>query len=223
MTELTYTDMIGIRDLVGEDDFNRLQTALLDKFPFYSKCFGEIVPDPSVYPDAIVCVFCHPLGLEIEYDEPNDLIFCEYDLDEEVDKSYIDILREHINVTGASLPASAYFMSLEPLIYDMLPYELENKGVVFHKHKDKTGAVNYIYYNTGEVLFSSDHNPDRKDLSKQNVVYTGNPDFTEIDLYKSTVDTKFDEVGLFLTLLNSDMYLEEIKNHISSCLMEELW
>lgn len=223
MTQLTYSDMIGIQDLVGENIFNDLQSVLFQKHPFFSKCFGEIQPDESVYPEKIMCIFHYPLGIDVDCDDPKNLVFFEYDYDEDVDKDYLDILVEHLELTKQGLPSLCHFMSLEPLIFDMLPNELHNDGRVYHKHKDKTGSVNYLHYNTGDVLIYSEHDPKLEDFTKQNTVYLNNSDFTEEEMFKSTVNSQFDEVSLFIIFLNMNLYIDEIKDHISNYVKEELW
>lgn len=195
-TDLSYAANEELRKHLGDELFFDIANVSSFRYPFHCKVVGEVTVDKSLAKEPLRAILYGTPSMEEDESNVVEEIYLETD-----DFTYEELYDKHMELTENPPLFEAKYVSLDPILWDLLPPQILHKGSQYSKYKDSAGAVNYISLgkDVTKVLFAvktpeEEKTKDEKSIEKAYQEFNS----TDGDIAATNIGT---EISCLLSLL----------------------
>ena len=208
-TDISYAANEEIRKHLGDELFYKVVDINSSLYPFHCKIIGDLIVHESISKEPLkATAYATP---NIETDE--QYIVEELDIEHYADGlSYDEVHDQNVLVSGEPPAFQGKYISIDPIIWELLPPQVLFEGYQYYKYKDSSGSVNYVNQGTtcNRVLFA-EANPNKSNNEK--FIEKEFREFTQSqnDIVSTDIGT---EIVCLMKLLAKEELAELTKEHI---------
>ncbi len=210
-TDITYEENEQIREYLGEELFFNLVGLTSALYPYHVKMTGDLIVDHRISKEPLMAM---------AYAAPNATEDDQYVV-EELDMehffqglTYEEVYDRNVELTGEPPLFEGRYISIDPIIWDLLPPQVMYNGLRYYKYKDSSGAVNYVNQgSTANTILFAETNSDKTPLEKLTEKEFKEFNKTEKGIVSTVIGT---EIDCFFRLMEDDSLKKQVMKHIES-------